>query len=241
MFENQKIKIEASDKENSVISIDSVINNIKHEPEVEFVLILPPEIVKIEPEDKSEEKAVINKNETVNKQAQLPRVKCPICGKNIRKDSLKLHQRRHDGKKSFKCDFCSSQMFTKGELVDHMWTHQSKKRFKCSQCNREFNHRCNLKNHLLTHSESPRPFQCELCPKNYVRKESLQMHTMAKHLSETKFSCNLCDYVTKRKACLQQHQNIHSRSKQISCPDCPKQFISKSDLKKHQLVHKVIQ
>jgi hypothetical protein len=45
----QKIKIEpVCDDNNCIESIDCIVNNIKQEPEVEFVLILPPRQVKVE-------------------------------------------------------------------------------------------------------------------------------------------------------------------------------------------------
>jgi hypothetical protein len=56
MSEMIKIKIETScENLNQIESTDCIVNNIKKEPEVQFVLILPPRQVKIEKVEMFEE------------------------------------------------------------------------------------------------------------------------------------------------------------------------------------------
>jgi KRAB domain-containing zinc finger protein len=258
MSEMKEIKIEpnCNDKKQTD-NVDIIVNNIKKEREVEFVLILPPREVKIESiEDVQNE--VQEQNETQkhkkkfqctqcpksfetqkslykHKRAHEPKVKCQICNKKLRKGYLKDHLKTHEAIK-FNCDHCSAGFVTKGHLVRHMWTHRSDKRFNCTQCNREFNKSFELKAHLLSHSNNPRPLQCDLCPKNYATKRQIKEHLIAIH-SEQRFQCDKCDFTAKWKRSLSNHKKRHSKSKPFSCQFCEKKFKSKQQLQNHQTVH----
>jgi hypothetical protein len=74
MSEIIKIKIEPlSDDNDEVEKVDCIVNNIKHEPEVEFLLLLPPALVKIEEFKKQE----------VPEQTQKERFQCLKCPKSF--------------------------------------------------------------------------------------------------------------------------------------------------------------
>jgi KRAB domain-containing zinc finger protein len=248
----KKIKIEPfCDDSNQVESVASIENNIKKEPEVQFVLMLPPRQVKIE--------KFIEENETENddkkfqcqqcpksfekqknlynhEQIHKPRVKCQICCKTFKKLSLKDHLKRHEGINKFYCDHCSVGFVTKGDLFQHMWKHRKDKWFSCTQCSRGFNNKENFKAHFFSHSTNPRPFQCDLCSKSYSRKGHIKKHLTAIH-TEKIFKCDECDYTTKRKVILNQHKK-RQHSKAFSCSVCAKKFKNKKCLQRHQSVHK---
>lgn len=255
MTQNQiKIKVEASsDAEEPKEVDDSIVNNIKQEPAIEFELILPQTDVKLEESSEGEEDKVkkfqchqcpksFDKKQNLwnHNKVHKPKVKCKICGKEITNGSFKEHQKRHEGIKSFACDCCSSAFVMKLDLIRHKLTHRGDKKFKCLHCNRGFNNKAQLKNHLLTHSEDPRPFKCDLCPKNFSVKHSILMHMLGIHLSKTIFKCSECEFTTKWKRNLQAHKIRHSKTKKFPCPNCKKKFKSKFELQQHQVRHKTV-
>jgi KRAB domain-containing zinc finger protein len=255
MSEDLKIKIEpVCDNSNQIESVDCIVNNIKKEPEVEFVLILPPRQVKIEKveEDENqtpskekkfqckqcpksfEKQKMLNDHSRVHK----PQLTCQICFKKICKINFKAHLIRHENIRKFYCDLCSAGFVMKADLVQHMWTHRSEKKFNCTNCNRGFNSSNNFRLHLQSHSNNPRPFQCDLCPKNYAGKQELTTHLTAIH-SESSLKCNECEFTTKLKNSLRIHKKtVHSSAKPFSCRICKKKFKTKQHVRQHQSVHK---
>jgi KRAB domain-containing zinc finger protein len=247
----KKVKIEPFDDDSEQIeSVDCVVSNIKKEPEVEFVLILPPRQVKVE---KFEEKETDEKkfqcqqcsksfekpkNLYQHKQTHKPKTKCQVCSKEISTQTFKAHLKKHQFMQNFNCDHCSAGFVFKGDLVQHMWKHRSSKQFKCKHCNRGFNNRQNFNAHLQSHSNNPRPFQCDLCSNNYPTKREIQNHLIAIHTDQS-FSCNECDFMTKWQTHLNQHQGrVHSNAKPFECPTCKKKFKTKPEVLQHQSVHK---
>jgi KRAB domain-containing zinc finger protein len=255
-FADETVKTSYCNGSKIAESDNCIKNNIKKEPEVEFVLILPPRQLKVEKDDEE------NQNQTQSsekkfqcqqcpksfdnqialikhKQTHESKVKCKICSKEIKTRYLKEHLKRHENIKEFNCDHCKAGFVTKQSLVVHMWIHRSEKKFNCTQCNREFNGSSNYKAHLLTHTNNPRPFQCDLCPKKYTSKHEIKQHLMATH-SDKNFKCNECDFTTKTKKCLNTHKKrIHSNLKPFSCQICDKKFKAKFEVQRHhQAVHK---
>jgi KRAB domain-containing zinc finger protein len=257
MSEMKKIKIEpVCDDFDRVESVECIENKIKQEPEVQFVLILPPRQVKIEiieEEVLKESKAQSEKKKFQcqncprsfenlrslfsHERSHQQKVKCGICNNDFRKYYLKDHLKRHQSIRKFNCDHCSSSYVTKAGLVCHMWKHRSDKQFKCTQCNRGYNQIGAFKIHLLSHTNNPRPFQCDLCPKNYATKLEVKVHLMAIH-TELSFKCDQCDYMTKWKTNLNQHKKRHLSLKPFSCQTCEKKFKTKFEVQQHQSVHK---
>jgi KRAB domain-containing zinc finger protein len=256
MSEIKKIKIElVCDDNNRIESSDHIVDNIKKEKEVQFVLILPPRQVKVEKVEttevheqtqsdekkfqcqqcpKSFEKRQILKN---HEQSHKSKVECQICYKKFSKLSLKIHLKNHESIRKFNCDHCSAGFVTKQTLMQHMWKHRSGKQFICSKCSRGFIRIENFKVHLLQHSTNPRPFQCDLCPKSYPTKGKIQDHFMAVHTDQS-FKCDQCDYTTKWKTGLYQHKMTHSTAKPFSCQVCKKKFKTNYEVRRHQAVHR---
>jgi KRAB domain-containing zinc finger protein len=255
MSENKEIKIESVCEDSEQIgSVECIVNNIKKEPEVEFVLILPPRQVKIEKFENDEFRDTEAKRcekkfqcqqcpKSFDKQRNLfqheqthkPKFKCEICNKKVR--LLRAHLKSHESIKEFNCDHCPAGFVTKNHLDRHMWTHRRDKLFNCTHCKQGFNNVSNFKAHILSHSTNPKPFQCDLCPKNYARKQQVKEHLMAIH-SEQIFKCNECDCTTKTKSALNHHKSMHSNLKSFSCRTCEKKFKTKTEVRQHQSVHR---
>jgi KRAB domain-containing zinc finger protein len=254
MSEKSKIKVEPScDDYDQIETIANVVSNIKEEPAVEFVLILPPRQVKIEPTTENDQTQTKNVKKfqcqqcpkSFEKQKSLyhhekthkPKVKCHFCSKIISKLSLKAHLKIHENIRKFHCDHCAAGFVIKGHLVQHMWNHRSEKKFNCTQCNRTFNKSGNFKTHIRSHSKNPRPFQCNLCPNNYARPDHLKYHSKTVHTNQS-FKCDDCDFTTRTKENLARHKKVHSNLKPFSCQICEKKFKTNGEVQRHQAVHR---
>jgi KRAB domain-containing zinc finger protein len=255
MSEMKEIKIEpVCDDSDQIESVNCIVNKIKKEPEVQFVLILPPRQVKIEKfeelsdgKSQSSEKMFqcqqcpksYDKRQNLyrHEQTHKPKVKCEICCKNVSQKAIGTHSKRHGNIKKFNCDHCNASFVMKYHLVQHMRKHQSVKQFNCQQCKRGFNQSQNYKTHLQSHSNNPRPFQCDLCPKNFPKKQDAQRHLMATH-TQISFKCDKCNFTTKWKTVLISHKQTHSSAKPFSCQVCEKKFKTKAHVQRHQSVHK---
>ena len=103
---------------------------------------------------------------------------CTLCDKSLPgKAEFLLHQRKHNGDKSYKCHICFKQFSTKHSrtFLVHLRTHTGEKPFECQECGKRFNQQANLITHSNNHL-AVRPFQCGLCEKSYSQRSLLQNH-----------------------------------------------------------------
>jgi uncharacterized Zn-finger protein len=122
-----KIKVEPNCEDKKYVESENCIkDNIKQEPEVEFVLILPPRQVKIEIEEENKTQTnenlyrcrqcpksfKIQKNLKSHERSHAAKVNCQICNKKLRRDCLKIHLKLHEDVKEFNCDHCSAGFVT---------------------------------------------------------------------------------------------------------------------------------
>jgi KRAB domain-containing zinc finger protein len=238
-------------------SDEDIINNIKKEREVEFLLILPPALLKIEKEENEVQEQNIEKFQCekcpksfetpkklhFHRKVHEPKVKCQICGKEVKKHCLRNHLKRHKTIKDYNCDHCASAFVIKSHLIRHMWAHRSDKQFSCSHCHLSFNVDKTFEFHLLSHTKNPRPFQCDLCDKNFTGKKNLARHLMSVHSNSNEhvFKCDKCNFTSKRKDSLKAHDElVHVKARPFPCPICKKTFKRASNVQRHQSVHKSV-
>ncbi len=144
-----------------------------------------------------------------NSERAYPIIPCPICGKTVRRDSLKRHQERvHEKLKNYECDLCGRQFYFKTRIVDHLKTHLKIKDISCEQCTMKFSSKGTLRAHINIIHLGRYVRNCELCGKCYPNKSYFDTHMRSCHTLERAFTC---DY-----------------------PNCEKSYFSKPDLSKHQ-------
>ena len=144
------------------------------------------------------------------------RIICEECGKNVRRKSLKFHQRRC-GKPSAETSFfcpqenCGYQCRAKSTLENHINViHLGKKSaYKC------VNHVCNI------------------CGKGYSRKHQLECHISQDHLNNQDKVCPTCGKGFNTTRNLTCHMEIHSEPK-YKCPACGNAFKQRATLTKHK-------
>jgi Zinc finger, C2H2 type len=182
------------------------LENVKEEPPVEFLLILPQPCMKME----QREKGTIQRSES--------KVKCQICSKKVTKGFIKYHIKNHKKLRAFKCDLCGCQYNQKCLLVCHMWTHKDVKRFYCDICPKGFNYNSHLKDHRLTHFDS-KPFKCDLCLMQFLNKQLVQSHLHRAHF-QLILHCKKAN-------------SFQISDEEVKCKICGKSFGNKTFMKRH--------
>ena len=79
---------------------------------------------------------------------------CSICGKPCKTtEDLKIHERRHTGKKFFACKLCDKAYTSRGGLLKHLDTHTGIQ-YLCEVCGKSFSQKGYLSGHIKAkHSE----------------------------------------------------------------------------------------
>jgi scratch len=173
-----------------------IVNNIKEEPPVEFLCLLPEYRVeqtllgefKVKKEEKVEN---FDNEKSKGVKVSKTRVKCSICSLELLKASLRMHSwRKHkiqSQKPKIECKICSKKFFYKSRLVKHLKTHELK--YQCKLCDQWIKDKCSYDDHMKVH-EDPEAFQCEICSTNFIKKFDLKQHLLS-HLHEV-YKCRHC-------------------------------------------------
>ncbi|XP_055701661.1 zinc finger protein 91-like [Phlebotomus papatasi] len=172
--------------------------------------------------------------------------KCPLCDKaSYTIYNLKDHMVTHSKDKNFQCSQCSKFFGSKRRLDSHMRTH-STDLIPCGLCDKKFKSSVHLKYHLQRHT-GEKKHECEICGKKFSdsshkRRHILQLHEGKKpdnsSGSAPKFTCEHCGKVMWVKGSYERHiLVVHTSNRDIKCPQCPKTFKLKYNLKEHMLVH----
>jgi uncharacterized Zn-finger protein len=163
---------------------NEIVLNIKQEPEVEFIGLLP----QFQPD-----KTLLGnfKVKTETNQKKKKNVKCKICGKEIVLRFMNYHLKMHETKdkgRSYKCKVCLKFFYTEKSLCKHLKTHGH--RYQCKSCDRKFIWKNMFENHMKLH-EDPKAFECDICVKKFDGRISLKQHLVNVHKGKT-FRCRHC-------------------------------------------------
>lgn len=67
---------------------------------------------------------------------------------------VKIHERKHNGIKPFKCEFCEKSFAYRESLLTHVSIHTGLKRFMCQACGSRFSCISNLQAHRKSHKST---------------------------------------------------------------------------------------
>lgn len=199
--------------------------NVKHEPEVEYFLILSNKVE--EPKTKSE--------------AELFNIK--QCSVNVLKFDANLEGKSRMRDTWYACKICEFLSRQSSELKMHMKEfHPTSRPIECAACKIKFWNRNLWKQHKEEHHKDGL-FKCDQC--SFV---GTQMKTRSHNQSHTKpFSCDTCDRKFSWKPHLKNHQMQHGHGSfagailSLQCNQCPKIFRTPPTLRKHVAsVHRAV-
>lgn len=166
---------------------------------------------------------------------------CSFCKKEIPKDDIKFHMKKHT--KDFSCDICSIHFKQFQGLKNHYATHTGVRKYECESCDKKFIELATLKEHLNIHT-GDKPYMCDKCGKSFNHHSSLGKHRYT-HSDEKPHICDVCGRGFKRKDILKEHTKVHTGEatrkyktiKEYRCPVCNKVCGKSSHLTIHMRVH----
>lgn len=172
----------------------------------------------------------------------------PLCGKSFAKhDQLRMHTcREHTGEALFRCDQCGGKEFqTKSELKRHEKSVHGSRVYLCGVegCGRGFNKWSLVVAHRKTdHPKKPvavcGDLVCEECGKGPFRSEaSFRQHCRIHSnpfVAQVKHTCPQCEKEFSSRSSLKAHvQAVHSTDLPFGCEECGKAYGYKKLLKRH--------
>lgn len=220
---------------------EETISNIKHEPEMEYLLILPPATENLPPifvktikEEPTEISLQSDSSFTCNK--------CVGVKKNFKsKRALKFHDSRNhrEDEKRHSCRKCGQRFMSQKSYGQHI---QRKAIIQCLLCDEKFKClRLKEKHFAEVHKNI---FACNQC--SYVGTNGINLRAH-KQIHEKKFSCETCDKKCVNNFTLNRHEikwkhgaffedrvNVVA---QFQCDLCNKEYKSKAKLLQHILRH----
>ncbi|CAH1978851.1 unnamed protein product [Acanthoscelides obtectus] len=166
-------------------------------------------------------------------------IECQICGKKLKRDSFKNHQKKMHSEKSqedtFKCTLCDKTYLCKTSLRSH-YSHNHRElgidvSVVCDVCGKRLSCKNKFLQHQRTHT-GERPFSCTVCSRRFTTKEILLSHTRV-HTGEKPFECKYCGKKFAHDGPFRYHIRTHTGEKLHNCPLCKKGFISKANMRIH--------
>lgn len=187
----------------------AIVDNIKHEPERHFLLILPdyPEATEIQQQNIKERNLVIR----------------------LKKFDKKWILKAELLESYFTCDKCRYATRKMYKLTRH--TRDScrlmpENEIQCKRCS----------NNNQPKLESEKMFKCPYCHEEFLCFKCRSKHEKRTHFNGTSWQCIECPYNAKVKLYLRNHYRTHAKS--FSCETCKQMFSSKTLLNLHQQQHR---
>jgi hypothetical protein len=217
--------------------------NMKQEPEADFILILPAKQKNIKLKIK-EEKDIENTFDAKFEKLKNGKYQCSLCRIVVTYSHAVRHRRSHKNKvfqpiekplkRKCECDVCGKLFKEKYEVVKHLFSHFKPK--ICKICDKRFATNRHLKNHLATTHERTGAFQCNYCVKNFNTKIHLEAHIKNCHeYDKTIMKCSNCSFTSNPKEVRKHRAKIHLGR---FCKTCDKTFVSLRDFENHLFFHK---
>ncbi|XP_037082077.1 zinc finger protein 497-like [Pollicipes pollicipes] len=165
------------------------------------------------------------------------RYTCAVCSKKfVAFSSLRAHRRTHTGDKPHKCHLCAEMFHVKASLAEHLERHQGAE-LRCEQCSRVFPSSRRLAAHAKTHDRRRwQPHTCEFCGQGFMTARSLRQHR-TQHLGTVPFVCPVCQKGFTYEDSYKEHLNVHSGQRPFTCEVCGKSFGRRSCLWAHRNQH----
>jgi Zinc finger, C2H2 type len=225
-----------------------IVDNIKHEPAVEYLLVLPQDLYRLLKQIKTEQPIREFSIDLEKFDRKWPRkallwnsyLNCKRCdygidnNKNANTRSMMrhiYHCKRRELFKPLTCDDCGNTFERKFNFTSHL----CKPRYsKCIVCDKKLNCKLGMKNHLkYAHNNE---FKCNKCPFKSITRGYYLAH---KKIHLKLHSCETCSHDFAHKINLELHQQNHRHGKYETivetfvCKICENSFPSLANLKSH--------
>lgn len=216
--------------------------NVKHEPPVEFVLILSrPTSTWLSIKEEEDVKRKWMKSVKMAKfdakwlsESTLFQTffTCHHCQLVVKKKGwftrhLKTCSKINTAR--IECDHCGKIFQKKGRMRKHMLKHSIEGKFRCNKCGFGFKNKAGL----LHHSRSKNTYKCITWAITFACRLLSSRHRSDFH--RNLFECDKCSYQTGNEGTLINHEATHNKPN--TCETCKKKFALGGRLKLHQMQH----
>ncbi|GLG97658.1 Fez family zinc finger protein erm [Gryllus bimaculatus] len=170
------------------------------------------------------------------------RFKCETCDKGfVTKSHYDYHMKSHKGILPYVCSICGKGFKQKGKLQRHSIQHSDDRPFVCQECGKTFRYYESLKSHQRVH-KGEKPHVCQLCSRSFTEFSNYKKHVNIVHKGEKAHMCDTCGKTFALRRTLILHISmVHHHDRNYFCNTCNKPFNLKKDLKRHEVVHSVVQ
>lgn len=152
--------------------------------------------------------------------------------------------------KRHQCPICGVLSSSRANLRRHMLVHTKQTPLMCAICGKGILRLCSLQRHMRTVYSDERPFACTLCQSRFKLQFSLATHMKKTHgeTPETEPSavakdiprhqCPICGVPSSSRTNLRRHMLVHTKQRPRICAVCGKGIIRLDSLKRHmKMVH----
>ncbi|XP_059478471.1 uncharacterized protein LOC132198437 [Neocloeon triangulifer] len=176
----------------------------------------------------------------VHNEVETPIHSCSVC--KLETNSIyKLinHLFTHPESLRYKCRVCFEKFPTSRNRSAHEYKEHYKNRKQCPYCDQKVSP-INFENHVALHMDD-KQYTCEICDRSFVEHNKWKIH-MDKHklskeeggLVGSTFPCRHCGQTFENGNNRRWHENLHTKPKVYSCPDCEFSCTNKMTAKKHR-------
>ncbi|CAH0731000.1 unnamed protein product, partial [Brenthis ino] len=180
----------------------------------------------------------------------MPKQICPICGKSIRRDTMKYHMKVHSQREAAVCAPCGKTFVSDFGYQRHLrfsGQHGDALRIRCPICLKGFTTNMDRRDHVNYTHRGITIHKCSICDKVMSSERLLKRHLRFAHLGEKKvvhrrtYLCPVCGHVCRDSTALREHESLHTGIKTFTCELCDKKFRTCSTLYGHKrAVHRVV-
>ena len=129
------------------------------------------------------------------------------------------------------------------DIVEDINSKKTMGPFSCNECEEKFKFEAELMKHEETHTNEEF-LHCTVCDDIFAHENELKKHEETQHNIVRPFSCSGCDNMHDKTSactdCVRGEDNVQEENDKepLGCTKCDKEFAKKSELEKHERLHK---